>query len=86
MSRSRESRPRGSRKQHTKIDFAALARTLNRLKKNYHGAQGFVLLAHFLLLKQPQGRLKKVSNLFQFSLFPYKVVRVRVLLGALLFG
>ena len=48
MSRSRESRPRGSRKQQTKITFAARARTLNRFK-NYHGAQGFALLAHSLL-------------------------------------
>ena len=50
MSRSRESRPRGSRKQQTKITFAARARTLNRFYKNYHGAQGFALLAHSLLL------------------------------------
>ena len=33
MSRSRESRPHGSRKQQTKITYAARARTLNRLKK-----------------------------------------------------
>ena len=33
MSRSRESRPRGPRKQQTKITYAARARTLNRLKK-----------------------------------------------------
>ena len=33
MSRSRESRPRGSRKQQTKIIYAARARTLNRFKK-----------------------------------------------------
>ena len=33
MSCSRESRPRGSRKQQTKITYAARARTLNRLKK-----------------------------------------------------
>ena len=33
MSRSRESRPRGSRKQQTKITYAARARTLNRFKK-----------------------------------------------------
>ena len=32
MSRSRESRPRGSRKQQTKITFAARARTLNSLQ------------------------------------------------------
>ena len=50
MTCSRESRPRGSRKQQTKITFAAHARTLNRLKKNYHGAQGFALLAHSLLI------------------------------------
>ena len=49
MSRSRESRPRGSRKQQTKITYSARARTLNRLKKIYHGAQGFALLAHSLL-------------------------------------
>ena len=49
MSRSRESRPRGSRKQQTKITFAARTRTLNRFKKNYHGAQGFAFLAHSLL-------------------------------------
>ena len=30
MSRSRESRPRGSRKQQRKITYAARARTLNR--------------------------------------------------------
>ena len=50
MSRSRESRPRGSRKKETKITYAARALTLNRLKKNYHGAQGFALLAHSLLI------------------------------------
>ena len=51
MSRSRESIPRGSRKQQTRIIFAARARTLNRFKKkNHHGAQGFALLAHSLLL------------------------------------
>ena len=33
MSRSRESRPRGSRKQQTKITFAARVRPLNRFKK-----------------------------------------------------
>ena len=53
MSRSRESRPRGSRKQQTKIIFAARARNLNRFKKHYHGAQGFALLAHSLLLDDP---------------------------------
>ena len=51
MSRSRESRPCGSRKQQTKITFAARARTLNRFKKNYHGAQGFALLAHSPLVR-----------------------------------
>ena len=50
MSRSRESRPRESRKQQTKITFAAGAQTLNRFKKNYRGAQGFALLAHSLLM------------------------------------
>ena len=49
MSRSRESRPRGSRKQQTKITYAARARTLNRFKQNYHGGQGFAPLAHSLL-------------------------------------
>ena len=49
MSRSRESRPRGSRKQQTKITFAARARTLNRFKK-ISWAQGFALLAHSLLV------------------------------------
>ena len=52
MSRSRESRPRGSRKQQTKITFAARARTLNRSKKNCHGAQGFALLDHSLLIHE----------------------------------
>ena len=33
MSRSRESRPRGSRKKKRKITYAARARTLNRFKK-----------------------------------------------------
>ena len=33
MSHSSESRPHGSRKQQTKITYAARARTLNRLKK-----------------------------------------------------
>ena len=37
MSGSRESRPRGSRKQQTKITFAARARTLNRFKKHITG-------------------------------------------------
>ena len=63
MSRSRESRPRGSRKQQTKITYAARARTLNRVKK-IHGAKGFAFLAHSLLLstitylvpKWPNGR------------------------------
>ena len=50
MSRSRESRPRGSRKQQTKITYATRARTLNRLKKNYYGTQGLALLAHSLLV------------------------------------
>ena len=49
MSRSRESRPRGSRKQQTKITYAARARTLNRFKQNYHVGQGFAPLAHSLL-------------------------------------
>ena len=49
MSRSRGSRLRGSRKQQIKLTFTARARTLNRFLKNYHGAQGFALLAHSLL-------------------------------------
>ena len=47
MSRSRESRPRESWKQQTKITFAARART-------YHGEQGFALLAHSLLSNSMQ--------------------------------
>ena len=39
MSRSRESRPRGSRKQQTKITYAARARTLNRFKKSSWGTE-----------------------------------------------
>ena len=51
MSRSRESRPRGSRKQQTETTYAARPWTLNRLKKIIdHGAQGFALLAHSLLV------------------------------------
>ena len=42
MSRARESRPRGSRKQQTKINF-------KQILKNYHRAQGFALLAPSLL-------------------------------------
>ena len=49
MSRSCESRLRGSRKQQTKITFAARARTLNRFKK-ISWAQGFAPLAHSLLV------------------------------------
>ena len=49
MSRSRESRPRGLRKQ-TKTTFAARARTLNGFKKIIMGGQGFALLAHSLLV------------------------------------
>ena len=37
MSRLRESRPRGSRKQQTKITYAARAGILNRLKKYIMG-------------------------------------------------
>ena len=37
MSRSRESRPRGSRKQQTKITYAARAKSLSRFKKNIMG-------------------------------------------------
>ena len=52
MSPSRESTPRGSRKQQTKITFAARARTLNRLKKNCHGVQVFAVLVHSLLVRE----------------------------------
>ena len=51
MSRSRESRPRGSRKQQTKITYAARARTLNRFKKIIMGHRVLALLAHSLLIK-----------------------------------
>ena len=37
-------------KLQTKVTYAARARILNRFKKNYHGAQGFAILAHSLLL------------------------------------
>ena len=50
MSRSRESTPRGLRKQQTKTTFAARARTLNGFKKIIMGGQGFALLAHSLLV------------------------------------
>ena len=46
MSRSRESRPRGSRKQQTKITYAGPASHA----VVFRGAQGFALLAHFLLI------------------------------------
>ena len=67
MSCSRESRPRGSRKQQTKITYAARLRTLNRLKKNYHGAQGFALLAHSLLLSFPASAKEMQPFLRYFS-------------------
>ena len=38
-----------SRKQRTKITFAARAWTLNTIPNNYHGVLGFALLAHSLL-------------------------------------
>ena len=69
MSRSRESRPRGSRKQQTKITYAARARTLNRLKKNYHGAQGFALLAHSLLNHTIPIALDQIVTSFPYLLF-----------------
>ena len=49
MSRSRESRPRGSRKQQTKITYAARAKTLNRFKKISWGT-GIRSLSSFSLL------------------------------------
>ena len=48
MSRSRESGPRGSRKQQTKVTYAARARTLNRVKKNSWG-RGIRSLSSFSL-------------------------------------
>ena len=51
MSLSRERRQQGSRKQSIKKTFIARVRTFNRLiSNNFHGAQGFALLAHSLLL------------------------------------
>ena len=61
MSRSSESRPRGSPKEKTKITYAARARTLTRLKKNYHVAQGFAFLAHSLL-RVPKGSSAQSSS------------------------
>ena len=48
MSRSRENKPRGSRKQQAKIAFAARARTLNRFKKLSSG-KGIRSLSSFSL-------------------------------------
>ena len=55
MSRSRESRPRGSRKQQTKITYAARARTLNRLKKiimGHRDSLSQLILSSFYSTKQ----------------------------------
>ena len=49
MSRLRGSRPRGSRKQQTKITFAARARTLNRFKKKLSWGTGIRSLSSFSL-------------------------------------
>ena len=51
MSRSRESRPRGSRKQQTRIIFAARARTLNRFKKKLSWGTGIRSLSSFSLAR-----------------------------------
>ena len=77
MSRSRESRPRGSRKQLTKITYAGLAShavvfrgaRISSLGKNYHGAQGFALLAHFLLITG-----KPAQTLFSPSTHSYVII------------
>ena len=50
MSRSRESRPRGSRKQQTKITFAARTRTLNRFKKIIRGIRSLDSFSRVLTL------------------------------------
>ena len=49
MTCSRESRPRGSRKQQTKITFAAHARTLNRFLKKLSWGTGIRSLSSFSL-------------------------------------
>ena len=68
MSRSRESRPRGSRKQQTKITNAVRVRTLNRLKKNYYGTQEFALLSSFSPGYFQMSHTTKTSNiLFVFN-------------------
>ena len=51
MSRSRESRPGGSRKQQTRIIFAARARTLNRFKKKLSWGTGIRSLSSFSLAR-----------------------------------
>ena len=72
MSRSRESRRRGSRKQ-TKITYAARAKTLSRFKKKYHGAQGFALLGHSLSqVPALTSGLKKNVLSFRLSFFVMK--------------
>ena len=50
MSRSRERRPRGSRKQQTKITFAARTRTLNRFKKIIRGIRSLDSFSRVLTL------------------------------------
>jgi len=60
MSRSRESRPHGSRKQRTKITYAARARTLNRLKKLSWGT-GIRSLSSFSLGIGYPGHAQRVS-------------------------
>ena len=64
MSSSRESRPRGSRKQQTKITYAARARTLNRLKKLSWGT-GIRSLSSFSLGLQC---LKNLAWLLRFTI------------------
>ena len=63
MSRSRESRPHGSRKQQTKITFAACARTLNRFKKLSWGT-GIRSVSSLSLDLNPWGEdsAKKISR------------------------
>ena len=76
-SRSQESRPRGLRKQQTKITFAARAQTLNRLKKNIMGHRDSALLAHSLLVncrcKHSIGKKNsaKVDRFKYFRVFSY---------------
>ena len=52
MSRSRESRPRGSREQQDKNNNLRRTRaTFIQISSNHHGALGFALLPHSLLIE-----------------------------------